>query len=85
MASSDLYGVQTFVRDRKGKLAQGRFTACKNADEARRVAAAKVEGGHAAGSAAFLRRGGGEFDEGEAITLETYGAVPTGISDQLPF
>ncbi|MCP1550668.1 MULTISPECIES: hypothetical protein [Methylorubrum] len=85
MASSDLYGVQTFVRDQNGRLAHGRFTSCKNADEARRVAASKVEGGHAAGSAAFLRRGSGEFDEGEAITLETYGAVPPSVSDQLPF
>lgn len=85
MGSSDLYGVQTFIRNRKGKLAQGRFTACKNADEARRLAEAKVEGGHAAGSAAFLRRGGGEFDEGEAITFAVFGAVPPGVSDQLPF
>ncbi|MBI1690500.1 hypothetical protein [Methylorubrum sp. DB1722] len=83
--ASDLYGVQTFVRDRNGKLAQGRFTACKDADEARRYAEARVAQGYAVGSAAFLRRGGGEFDEGEAITLETYGAVPPGVSDQLPF
>jgi hypothetical protein len=55
VASSDLYGVQTFVRDRKGKLAQGRFTHCKDADEARRYAEARVEQGYAVGSAAFLR------------------------------
>ncbi|CAO4142267.1 hypothetical protein [Methylorubrum extorquens] len=85
MASSDLYGVQTFVRDRKGKLSQGRFTHCKDADEARRYAEARVTQGHAVGSAAFLRRGGGEFDEGEAITFAVFGAVPSGVSDQLPF
>lgn len=85
MASSDLYGVQTFVRNGKGKLAQGRFTPCKDADEARRYAEARVAQGHAIGSAAFLRRGGGEFDEGETITFAVFGAVPPGVSDQLPF
>lgn len=83
--ASDLYGVQTFVRDGKGKLAQGRFTQCKDADEARRYAEARVEQGYATGSAAFLRRGGGEFDKGEAITFAVFGTVPPGVSDQLPF
>lgn len=83
--ASDLYGVQTFVRDRKGKLAQGRFTQCKDADDARRYAEARVEQGYAVGSAAFLRKGGGEFDEGEAITFAVYGSVPQGIKDALPF
>lgn len=83
--ASDLYGVQTFVRDGKGKLAHGRFTQCKDADEARRYAESRVEQGHAAGSAAFLRRGGGEFDEGEAITFAVFGTVPPSVSDQLPF
>lgn len=83
--ASDLYGVQTFVRDRKGKIGQGRFTMCKDADEARRYAEARVEQGYAAGSAAFLRRGGGEFDEGEAITFAVFGTVPQGIKDALPF
>lgn len=85
MASSELYGVQTFVRDSRGKLALGRFTACRNADEARRVAEAKVEGGRVAGSAAFLRRGAGEFDEGDAITFAVFGSVPEGVKDALPF
>ena len=85
MKSTDLYGVQTFVRDSKGKLGQGRCITCKDADDARRVGEAKVNGGHAAGSAAFLRRGGGEFDEGEAITLAVYGTVPPGVADALPF
>lgn len=85
MKSSDLYGVQTFVRDRKGKLGQGRCITCKDADQACREAEAKVVGGHAAGSAAFLRRGGGEFDEGKAITIAVYGTVPPGVADALPF
>ncbi|WP_279604218.1 hypothetical protein [Methylobacterium sp. J-092] len=41
--------------------------------------------GYAKGAAAFLRQGGGEFDEGESITIATYGTVPPGVSDALPF
>ncbi len=85
MAGKDLYGVQTFLHDREGKLTAGRFLACKDADEARRAASAKVAGGHAAGSAAFYRRGAGEFDEGEAVTLDVFGIVPPGVTDALPF
>ena len=85
MKTSDMYGVLTFLRDRKGKLGQGRFIACKDADEARRAAEAKVTSGHAAGLAAFYRRGGGEFDEGEAVTIAVYGTVPPGVADALPF
>lgn len=85
MASQDLYGVQTFVEDRKGALAQGRFISCKDADEARRIAEARVAGAHAAGAAAFYRSGAGEQDDGEAITIATYGTVPPGVTDTLPF
>lgn len=85
MATGNLYGVQTFVRDRKGKLAQGRYIPCKDADEARRLAQARVNGAHAAGAAAFYRTGGGEFDEGEAYAIATYGSVPPSVADALPF
>ena len=85
MASKDLYGVQAFILDRLGKLIQGRCWTCKNADEARRMAEGRVSGGHAAGAAAFYRSGAGEFDEGEAVTIATYGRVPAGVADALPF
>lgn len=85
MASQDLYGVQTFIEDRQGALAQGRFISCKDADEARRVAEGRVAGAHAKGAAAFYRTGAGDQDEGEAITIATYGIVPAGVVDTLPF
>ena len=87
MASNDLYGVQTFVKDRKGKLAQGRFIECKDADDAKRLAEQKVAGQYAAGAAAFLRRSSDrEFDDGsEPITLAVFGAVPPGVADVIPF
>jgi hypothetical protein len=85
MAGKDLYGVQAFILDRLGKLIQGRFWTCKNADEARRLAEGRVNCGHAAGAAAFYRTGAGEFDEGEAVTIATYGRVPAGVVDALPF
>jgi hypothetical protein len=85
MASKDLYGVQAFILDRLGKLIQGRFRTCKNADEARKLAEGRVNGGHAEGAAAFYRSGACEFDEGEAVTIATYGRVPAGVVDALPF
>ncbi|AWN35751.1 hypothetical protein [Methylobacterium radiodurans] len=85
MSVGDRYGAQTFVLDRKGQLGEGRTYACKDADEARRIASARVAGGYAAGAAAFMRRGGGEFDEGETVTFEVYGAVPPGVEDAVPF
>lgn len=85
MRSGDIYGVQTFVRDRRGRLVQGRFTACKSSAEACRYAEARVEQGAAPGAAAFLRRGGGEFDEGDLITVAVFGAVPPDVKDSLPF
>lgn len=85
VAAKDLYGVQTFILDRLGKLILGRFWTCKDADEARRLAEGRVSGGHAAGAAAFYRTGTGEFDEGEAVTIATYGRVPAGVVDALPF
>ena len=85
VASKDLYGAQSFIRDRKGKLTLGRCYSCKDADEARRMAEGRVAGGYAAGATAFLRRGGGEYDEGEAITIAAFGVVPHEARDALPF
>ena len=85
MASKDMYGAQSFIEGRDGQLGLGRFHPCKTADEARRTAEDRVTTGRAKGAAAFLRRGGGEFDEGESITIATYGTVPPGIADALPF
>lgn len=85
MSVGERYGAQTFVRDRKGQLGEGRVYACKDADEARRIASTRVAGGYAAGAAVFMRRGGGEFDEGETVALELYGAVPPDIQDALPY
>ena len=84
---SDLYGVQTFVKDARGKFAQGRFIECKDADEALRTAVQKVSGAQAVGAAAFVRRNfNREFDDGsEPITLATYGKVPPDVEDQIPF
>lgn len=85
MASKDLYGAQSFVRDSRGEIGLGRFYPCKNADEARRTAEQRVVSGHAVGAAAFLRHGAGEFDEGEVITFAVYGQVPRGVVDMVPF
>ncbi|UMY19092.1 hypothetical protein MMB17_07280 [Methylobacterium organophilum] len=85
MKSGDIYGVQTFVRDGRGRLAQARFTPCKSSAEACRYAEGKVEQGAVPGAVAFLRRGGGEFDEGELITVAVYGSVPPDVKDALPF
>lgn len=87
MASSDLYGVQTFVKGHKGKLEQGRFFECKDADEACRTAQQRVDSLNAAGAAAFVRRNcSREFDDGsEPITLAVYGTVPPGVEDRIPF
>ena len=85
MAGKDLYGVQVFKEDQRGNLHMGRFWTCKNADDARKLAEGRVNGGYAAGAAAFYRTGAGEFDEGEAVTIATYGRVPAGVADALPF
>lgn len=85
MSVGERYGAQTFVWDRKGQLGEGRIYACKDADEARRIASSRVAGGYAAGAAAFMRRSGGEFDEGDVITFEVYGSVPPYFSDALPY
>lgn len=85
MSQPDVYGAQSFIEDRNGQLGLGRFHPCKTADEARKTAEDRAALGYAKGAAAFLRRGGGEFDEGESITIATYGTVPPGVSDALPF
>lgn len=87
MDSKDIYGVQTFIRDRKGTLAQGRFIECRDADHARQTAEARVSGAAAVGAAAFLRPGyKAEFDGGdEPITLAIFGTVPPGVEDTIPF
>jgi hypothetical protein len=86
MPPKDHYGVQTFVTDRKGRLARGLAVACKNADEARREAERRASGRSAIGATAFWRSASGEFDESaEPITLAVYGTVPPGVEDTLPF
>ena len=85
MSGEDRYGAQTYVRDNKGRLAEGRLYACKNEDEARRIAAARVIGGYATGAAVFRRSGGEEFDEGEIVALETHGVVPPDLLSALPY
>ncbi len=86
MAQKDHYGVQTFVTDRKGRLARGLAIACRNADEARREAERRANGRSAIGATAFWRAATEEFDEGaEPVTLAVYGKVPPGVEDGLPF
>ena len=85
MSDTILYGALSFVEGRNGLLGPGQIHPCKTADEARKTAEDRVTTGRAKGAAAFLRRGGGEFDEGESITIATYGTVPPGVSDALPF
>ncbi len=80
------FGVQTFVKDRRGRKAQGRLVPFKTADEARRYAEQCVERQAAIGAAAFSQRAAGEFDEGdEPITLAAFGDVPPEARDRLPF
>jgi hypothetical protein len=85
MVPKDHYGVQTFIKDRKGQLARGLALACRNAEEARREAERRANGRSAVGATAFWRSAVGEFDEGEAVTIATYGQVPAGVVDALPF
>ena len=88
MASKPIiaHGVQLFVLA-NGKLAQGRYIECKGEAEACRVAEDKVRNGRAAGAAAFTRTVvDPDYDDGaEPITLATFGRVPPGVADQLPF
>lgn len=85
MKPRDNYGVQTFIRDRKGLIAKGLALACKSADEARREAERRAGGRSAVGAAVYFQAGAGDQDEGEAITIATYGTVPDGVEDTLPF
>lgn len=87
MPAVDRYAVQTFTTNKKGSLLQGRLINCEDSEEARRVAEQKVSRGEAVGAAAFLRQCyDDEFDDGsEPITLATFGRVPSGVADQLPF
>lgn len=85
MQHDGIYGVQSFVTDRSGRLLPGRCIECRDADEARAAAAAQVQTGRAAGASAFLRFGFGEFDEGDLITFDTFGDVPDNVRDMLPF
>ena len=80
------HGVQLFV-ERKGKLAHGRFLECTDAGEACRVAAETVHLGQAVGAAAFTRTvTDSEYDDGEEpVALATFGRVPPGVADRLPF
>ncbi len=85
MSGSERYGAMTFVRDRFGQLREGRVYLCSDGEVAKKVAEHRVVQGWAPGAAAFLRRSGGEFDEGEAITLAVFGDVPSDVKDQMPF
>ncbi|GEL42292.1 hypothetical protein MEX01_28830 [Methylorubrum extorquens] len=85
MSGNERYGAMTFVRDRFGQLREGRVYPCTDGEVARKVAEDRVLQGWAPGAAAFLRRGGGEFDEGETITLAAFGDVPAGVREQMPF
>jgi hypothetical protein len=85
MKPRESYGVQTFIRDRKGKIAKGLALACKSADEARREAERRAGGRTAVGAAVYCNVGAGEQDDGEPITIATYGTVPPGVEDTLPF
>ena len=85
MSGSERYGAMTFVRDRFGQLREGRVYPCSDSEVAKKVAEHRVAQDWAPGAAAFLRRGGGEFDEGETITLAAFGDVPAEVRVQLPF
>jgi hypothetical protein len=86
MKPKDCYGVQTYVRDRKGAVMRGLSTACRSADEARREAVRRAAGRSAVGATAFWQPASGEFEEGaEPVTLAVYGTVPPGVEDALPF
>ena len=87
MAETDRYGVQFFIAWKGGGLAAGRSIICDSADEARRLAERRVAQGYAAGAAAFVRTViDPEYDDGEEpITLATFGRVPAGVRDQIPF
>lgn len=85
MSGGERYGAMTFVRDRFGQLREGRVYPCSDGEVARKVAEDRVTQGWALGAAAFLRRGGGEFDGGEMVTLAAYGEVPAEVRVQLPF
>ncbi len=85
MSVDEQYGAMTFVRDRFGQLREGRVYPCADSEVAKKVAEDRVVQGWAPGAAAFLRRGGGEFDEGETVTLAAFGEVPRDVREQLPF
>jgi hypothetical protein len=61
MKPKDCYGVQTYVRDRKGAVMRGLSTACRSADEARREAVRRAAGRSAVGATAFWQPASGEF------------------------
>ena len=85
MRPRESYSIQTFIRDRQGQLAKGLALACKSADEARREAQRRTHGSSAVGAAVFCRVGAGGQNDGEPITIATYGTVPPGVEDTLPF
>lgn len=85
MSDRDRYSAMTFVRDRFGQLREGRVYPCSDGEVAKKVAEDRVSLGWAPGAAALLRRGSGEFDAGETITLAAFGDVPREVRDQMPF
>lgn len=85
--AKDIYGVQVYVKDRKGRIGRGRAMSCRDADAARREAERCARGRGAIGASAFwLRVYEEEFAEGDdPVTLAVFGTVPPGVADSLPF
>ncbi|MBY0250171.1 MAG: hypothetical protein K2X54_02105 [Methylobacterium organophilum] len=80
------HSVQLFVLV-KGELAAGNLVDCRGAADACRIAEEKVRNGRAIGAAAFTRTVvDPDYDDGsEPVTLATFGRVPPGIAEQLPY
>lgn len=86
MPSTPRYAVQTYVKDKRGRISASRALACKNADEARGRAQRHCEGKSNVGAAAFLLHGDehlGDTDPPEAIAI--FGHVPPEVDDSIPF
>ncbi|MEE7491127.1 hypothetical protein [Methylobacterium oryzae] len=80
------HNVQLFVLV-KGKLVAGNLVSCRDPEDACRTAEHKVQSGRAIGAAAFTRTiVDPEYDDGsEPTTLATFGRLPPGLADNLPF
>ncbi|MEG9524269.1 MAG: hypothetical protein MIL41_00550 [Hyphomicrobiales bacterium] len=78
--------VQLFILV-KGRLVAGNLVNCRDPEDACRIAEQKVQSGRAVGAAAFTRTVvDPEYDDGsEPITLATFGRLPPGLAESLPF